>query len=102
LEIKIKFVFCYLQDPTPFFNEIRDDRKIDMATCRDFRVKCTNTGIIYFKSTPSTQMFLNNWLTWIWWHPYEFSQKAFASFFGIEEVSRFFKGVIARSDSFRH
>lgn len=77
----------FMHDPNPMMDELHWDRTVDIVTARDFGVKCTNTGVILFKATPASQMFIQNWLTWTWWHPYEFSQKTFSSFFEIENVT---------------
>merc|ERR1712190_162623 len=52
-----------------------------------FGGECLNTGVIYFKAHPRTVMFLRSLLTWLWHHPYEFSQKAFSGFLGHEAIA---------------
>ncbi|CAD7930514.1 unnamed protein product [Amoebophrya sp. A25] len=81
------FDTVFMQDPNPLLDELHYDHRVDVVSGRDFGVECANTGILLLKATPATQLFLQNWLIWSWWHPYEFSQKTFASFFGIEHVA---------------
>ncbi|CAD7934707.1 unnamed protein product [Amoebophrya sp. A120] len=81
------FDTVFLKDPNPLFDRYHFDPSIDIVTGRDFGVNCANTGVLLFKATPATQLFLQNWLVWTWWHPYEFSQKTFSSFFDIEKTA---------------
>eukprot|EP00392_Amoebophrya_sp_AT5.2_P000764 g765.t1 len=81
------FDTVFLKDPNALFDRYHHDASVDVVTGRDFAVNCANTGILLLKSTPSAQLFLQNWLLWSWWHPYEFSQKTFSSFFDIETTA---------------
>lgn len=85
--VYLDFDTVLLKNIDSYLDQYEQDDDVDVATARDFGVTCANTGVIYFKSTPATQRFLHNYLTWIWHHPYEFSQKAFSAFFGIEKAA---------------
>ncbi|CAJ1409712.1 unnamed protein product [Effrenium voratum] len=78
----LDFDTIVMQDPFP-----RLARDAEMLVSRDFGSECLNTGVIYVKACPSTADFFHRLLLWLWHHPFEFSQKAFAGLLGQEQLA---------------
>eukprot|EP00927_Polykrikos_kofoidii_P010109 TRINITY_DN14281_c1_g1_i1.p1 TRINITY_DN14281_c1_g1~~TRINITY_DN14281_c1_g1_i1.p1 ORF type:complete len:746 (+),score=101.77 TRINITY_DN14281_c1_g1_i1:200-2239(+) len=83
--IYLDFDTLLLKDPLPAI--LRAAVSNELLVSRDFGSFCLNTGVIYMKAHPDTADFLASLMTWLWHHPYEFSQKAFSGFLGVEKIS---------------
>lgn len=81
----LDFDTVLLQDPLP--PVIAASQEAEVLVSRDFGSECLNTGVIYFKAHEDTAALVALLLVWLWHHPYEFSQKAFSAFLGVENVS---------------
>eukprot|EP00927_Polykrikos_kofoidii_P010110 TRINITY_DN14281_c1_g1_i2.p1 TRINITY_DN14281_c1_g1~~TRINITY_DN14281_c1_g1_i2.p1 ORF type:complete len:786 (+),score=105.69 TRINITY_DN14281_c1_g1_i2:83-2440(+) len=83
--IYLDFDTLLLKDPLPAI--LRAAVSNELLVSRDFGSFCLNTGVIYMKAHPDTADFLASLITWLWHHPYEFSQKAFSGFLGVENIT---------------
>ena len=52
----------------------------DMFIARHTDGNCVNVGLLYFKSTNSTQQFLRSFINWYHLHPYEIDQRGMQAF----------------------
>eukprot|EP00927_Polykrikos_kofoidii_P039125 TRINITY_DN33550_c0_g1_i1.p1 TRINITY_DN33550_c0_g1~~TRINITY_DN33550_c0_g1_i1.p1 ORF type:complete len:734 (-),score=97.40 TRINITY_DN33550_c0_g1_i1:59-2260(-) len=73
-----------MKDPLPLILDLAQD--YELLVSRDFAGECLNTGIIYAKAHPATNAFVARLVKWLWFHPYEFSQRAFSAMLGVERV----------------
>lgn len=81
----LDFDLVLLQDPLPSI--LRHAEEAELLLTRDFGGECINIGVVYMKSHPSTSLFVQGLIRWLWNHPYEFCQKAFAGMMGLEDVT---------------
>lgn len=82
----LDFDLILFQDPRPAIFEAA--ARAEMAVSKDFGTECINIGVTYVKSHASTIDFMQRLLIWLWHHPYEFCQKAFAGMMGLEDLTR--------------
>eukprot|EP00435_Cladocopium_sp_Y103_P071055 s145_g36.t1 len=83
------FDVLYLDFDTIFFKDplppvLQAAEKADMLLTRDFGTECINIGVVFMKSHPDNAQFMEDLIIWLWHHPYEFCQKAFAGVMGLE------------------
>ncbi|CAL1149766.1 unnamed protein product, partial [Cladocopium goreaui] len=83
----LDFDTVLLQDPLPSLKSRMDLAETQLLVSRDFGTECLNTGVIFAKSHPLTVAFWERLLLWLWHHPFEFTQKAFAALLGVERVA---------------
>eukprot|EP00746_Dinoflagellata_sp_MGD_P055519 gnl/MRDRNA2_/MRDRNA2_24148_c0_seq1.p1 gnl/MRDRNA2_/MRDRNA2_24148_c0~~gnl/MRDRNA2_/MRDRNA2_24148_c0_seq1.p1 ORF type:complete len:337 (-),score=55.10 gnl/MRDRNA2_/MRDRNA2_24148_c0_seq1:66-1031(-) len=81
----LDFDTVLLADPVPVL--LKEAETAEVLVSRDFGSECLNTGVIYFKAHPDTAELLVSLLVWLWHHPYEFSQKAFSAFLGVQNAT---------------
>ncbi|CAK9102748.1 Nucleotid_trans domain-containing protein, partial [Durusdinium trenchii] len=58
----------------------------ELLLTRDLGSECINIGVVFMKSHPANAKFLQDLIIWLWHHPYEFCQKAFAGLMGLEDL----------------
>mmetsp|Transcript_130629 Transcript_130629/g.418882 ORF Transcript_130629/g.418882 Transcript_130629/m.418882 type:complete len:582 (-) Transcript_130629:102-1847(-) len=83
----LDFDLVLLQDPRPAV--LRAAQEAELVLSKDFGSECINIGVTYLKSHPDSADWMQRLLIWMWHHPYEFCQKAFAGLMGLEDLSRY-------------
>ncbi|CAE6939217.1 unnamed protein product [Symbiodinium natans] len=81
----LDFDVVLMQDPLPHI--LRHADEAELLLTRDFGGECINIGVVYMKSHPDTALFMQELIRWLWHHPYEFCQKAFAGMMGLEDIT---------------
>eukprot|EP00930_Biecheleria_cincta_P081535 TRINITY_DN7060_c0_g1_i1.p1 TRINITY_DN7060_c0_g1~~TRINITY_DN7060_c0_g1_i1.p1 ORF type:complete len:729 (+),score=113.78 TRINITY_DN7060_c0_g1_i1:141-2327(+) len=81
----LDFDTLLMKDPVPPI--MRESGKAELLLTRDFGGECINIGVVYMKSHADTARFLQDLIRWLWVHPYEFCQKAFAGLMGLEDIT---------------
>ncbi|CAE7944765.1 unnamed protein product [Symbiodinium sp. KB8] len=80
----LDFDVVLFKDPLPEILSHWD--KAELLLTRDFGSECLNIGVVYAKAHADTAEFLQELIVWLWNHPYEFCQKAFAGMMGQEDI----------------
>lgn len=81
----LDFDTLLMKDPVPPI--MRESGKAELLLTRDFGGECINIGVVYMKAHADTATFLQDLIRWLWVHPYEFCQKAFAGLMGLEDIT---------------
>ncbi|CAJ1427168.1 unnamed protein product, partial [Effrenium voratum] len=80
----LDFDIVLMKDPMPPI--LADAEKAELLLTRDMGGECINIGVVFMKSHPDTARFMQELIVWLWHHPYEFCQKAFAGIMGLEDL----------------
>ncbi|CAJ1437825.1 unnamed protein product [Effrenium voratum] len=80
----LDFDVVLLQDPVP--PVLKAAEQAELLVSRDLGSECLNIGVLYLKAHPDVAAFLQELIIWLWNHPYEFCQKAFAGLLGVEDL----------------
>lgn len=80
----LDFDVFLMRDPRPALYSAAGSHSV--LVTRDFGSECLNTGVILFRADAGATAFVQRILVWLWFYAFEFSQKAFSAFLGVEQV----------------
>ena len=79
----VDFDVFFVQDPTPYVLETAySDRskRYDVLVSGSFSAECVCSGVVFYRSSPKTKVWLRKLVVWMYEHPYEHDQKLVSAF----------------------